>query len=97
MSKISPDSEQPQKKEKYFSFPFLLFVFKVSREIGIKLKLGSDRSQNCLGLLGCGECSVSLCFSCTCLSLRSKYVFNSVFFSFEFQFHVANNAYFYGE
>lgn len=51
ISKISPDSKQPQKKERYSSFPFLLFVFKVSIKTGIKLKLGSHLSQNCLGLL----------------------------------------------
>ena len=102
ISKISPDSKQPQKKERYSSFPFLLFVFKVSRKTGIKLKFGSQLSQNCLGFLEYGVLGNTLfhfVFPNTCLFLRSKYVFknNSVFFSFTFHFYVTNSVYFCGK
>lgn len=91
ISKIYPDAKQPQKKERYSSFPFLLFVFKVSRKTGIKLKLGSHLSQNCLGLLEYGVLGNALFHFVspnTCLFLRSKYVFknNSVFSPLHFSF-----------
>ena len=61
------------------TFPFHSFCLFLKCLEKLGLKLGSHLSQNCLGLLGYGECPIPLCFSCTCLFLRSKYVFNSVF------------------